>query len=129
MVMTVVTCFFMGVMSENGRGMQGVKGLIDEIGGLAVRLHGWLSVVKIWLGAEGAPVAVREIYAKGISGKIFAGKDDMRRNSMRLMRETGFSGQAAGLRGRRGNRIRDVSHEKGLPCMDRMGVQRQSVEA
>ena len=34
MVMTVVTCFFMGVMSENGRGMQGIKGLIDGIGGL-----------------------------------------------------------------------------------------------
>ena len=33
MVMTVVTCFFMGVMSENGRGMQGIKGLIDGIGG------------------------------------------------------------------------------------------------
>ena len=43
MVMTVVTCFFMGVMSENGRGMQGIKGLIDEIGGLAVRMNGWLS--------------------------------------------------------------------------------------
>ena len=25
MVMTVVTCFFMGVMSENGRGMQRIK--------------------------------------------------------------------------------------------------------
>ena len=45
MVMTVVTCFFMGVMSENGRGMQGIKGLIGGIGGLAVRMNGWLSVV------------------------------------------------------------------------------------
>ena len=48
MVMTVVTCFFMGVMSENGRGMQGIKGLIDGIGGLAVRMNGWLSVVTGW---------------------------------------------------------------------------------
>ena len=31
MVMTVVTCFFMGVMGENGRGMQGIKGLIGGI--------------------------------------------------------------------------------------------------
>ena len=29
MVMTVVTCFFMGVMSENGRGMQGIKGPVS----------------------------------------------------------------------------------------------------
>lgn len=29
--------------------------------------------------------------------------------------------ERAGLRGRRGNRIRDVSHEKGLPCMERWG--------
>ena len=55
MVMTVVTCFFMGVMSENGRGMQGIKGLIDGIGGLAVRMNGWLSVVTGWeLGAHEA---------------------------------------------------------------------------
>ena len=101
MVMTVVTCFFMGVMSENGRGMQGIKGLIDGIGGLAVRMNGWLSVVTGWeLGAHEA----YEIYEKGIVVK---------------------RGQAlverAGLRGRRGNRIRDVSHEKGLPCMERWG--------
>ena len=32
MVMTVVTCFFMGVMSENGRGMQGIKGLMGGSG-------------------------------------------------------------------------------------------------
>ena len=37
--------------------------------------------------------------------------------------------ERAGLRGRRGNRIRDVSHEKGLPLHGTMGVQRQSVEA
>ena len=48
MVMTVVTCFFMGVMGENGRGMQGIKGLIGGIGGLAVRMNGWLSVVTGW---------------------------------------------------------------------------------
>ena len=29
--------------------------------------------------------------------------------------------ERAGLRGRRGNRIRDVSHEKGQPCMERWG--------
>ena len=40
MVMTVVTCFFMGVMSENGRGMQGIKGL-DE----------WMAECGDWLGA------------------------------------------------------------------------------
>ena len=47
MVMTVVTCFFMGVMSENGRGMQGIKGLIDEIGGLADE---WMAECGDWLG-------------------------------------------------------------------------------
>ena len=71
MVMTVVTCFFMGVMSENGRGMQGIKGLIDGIGGLAVRMNGWLSVVTGWeLGAHEA----YEIYEKGIVGRFFQGK-------------------------------------------------------
>ena len=68
MVMTVVTCFFMGVMSENGRGMQGIKGLIDGIGGLAVRMNGWLSVVTGWeLGAHEA----YEIYEKGIVGRNY----------------------------------------------------------
>ena len=59
MVMTVVTCFFMGVMSENGRGMQGIKGLIDGIGGLAVRMNGWLSVVTGWeLGEQLMPLGM-----------------------------------------------------------------------
>lgn len=107
MVMTVVTCFFMGVMSENG--------LIDEIGGLAVRMNGWLSVVTGWeLGAHEA----YEIYEKGIVGRFFQGKmlegiDVVKRGQALVER--------AGLRGRRGNRIRDVSHEKGLPCMERWG--------
>ena len=71
MVMTVVTCFFMGVMGENGRGVQGIKGLIDEIGGLAVRMNGWLSVVTGWeLGAHEA----HGIYEKGIVGRFFQGK-------------------------------------------------------
>ncbi len=115
MVMTVVTCFFMGVMGENGRGMQGIKGLIDGIGGLAVRMNGWLSVVTGWeLGAHEA----YEIYEKGIVGRFFQGKmlegiDVVKRGQALVER--------AGLRGRRGNRIRDVSHEKGLPCMERWG--------
>lgn len=115
MVMTVVTCFFMGVMSENGRGMQGIKGLIDGIGGLAVRMNGWLSVVTGWeLGAHEA----HGIYEKGIVGRFFQGKmlegiDVVKRGQALVER--------AGLRGRRGNRIRDVSHEKGLPCMERWG--------
>ena len=100
MVMTVVTCFFMGVMSENG---------------LAVRMNGWLSVVTGWeLGAHEA----YEIYEKGIVGRFFQGKmlegiDVVKRGQALVER--------AGLRGRRGNRIRDVSHEKGLPCMERWG--------
>ena len=107
MVMTVVTCFFMGVMSENGRGMQGIKGLIDGIGGLAVRMNGWLGAHKAY-----------EIYEKGIVGRFFQGKmlegiDVVKRGQALVER--------AGLRGRRGNRIRDVSHEKGLPCMERWG--------
>ena len=107
MVMTVVTCFFMGVMSENGRGMQGIKGLIDGIGGLAVRMNGWLSVHEAY-----------GIYEKGIVGRFFQGKmlegiDVVKRGQALVER--------AGLRGRRGNRIRDVSHEKGLPCMERWG--------
>ena len=98
MVMTVVTCFFMGVMSENGRGMQGIKGLID----------GWE------LGAHEA----YEIYEKGIVGRFFQGKmlegiDVVKRGQALVER--------AGLRGRRGNRIWDVSHEKGQPCMERWG--------
>ena len=115
MVMTVVTCFFMGVMSENGRGMQGIKGLIDGIGGLAVRMNGWLSVVTGWeLDAHEA----YEIYEKGIVGRFFQGKmlegiDVVKRGQALVER--------AGLRGRRGNRIRDVSHEKGQPCMERWG--------
>ena len=71
MVMTVVTCFFMGVMGENGRGVQGIKGLIGGIGGLAVRMNGWLSVVTGWeLGAHEA----HGIYEKGIVGRFFQGK-------------------------------------------------------
>lgn len=91
MVMTVVTCFFMGVMS------------------------GWLSVVTGWeLGAHEA----YEIYEKGIVGRFFQGKmlegiDVVKRGQALVER--------AGLRGRRGNRIRDVSHEKGQPCMERWG--------
>ena len=97
MVMTVVTCFFMGVMG----------------GGLAVRMNGWLSVVTGWeLGAHEA----HGIYEKGIVGRFFQGKmlegiDVVKRGQALVER--------AGLRGRRGNRIRDVSHEKGLPCMER----------
>lgn len=50
MVMTVVTCFFMGVMSENGRGMQGIKGLIDEIGRTGCKDE-WMAECGDWLGA------------------------------------------------------------------------------
>ena len=88
MVMTVVTCFFMGVMSENGRGMQGIKGLIDGIGGLAVRMNGWLSVVTGWeLGAHEA----YEIYEKGIVGRFFQGK--MLEGIDVVKRGQGFSGK------------------------------------
>ena len=57
-----------------------------------------------------------EIYEKGIVGRFFQGKmlegiDVVKRGQALVER--------AGLRGRRGNRIRDVSHEKGLPCMER----------
>ena len=115
MVMTVVTCFFMGVMSENGQGMQGIKGLIDGIGGLAVRMNGWLSVVTGWeLGAHEA----YEIYEKRYSGKIFPGKDAGRNRCGEAW--TGFSGKGWAAR-KKGNRIQDVSHEKGLPCMERWG--------
>ena len=108
MVMTVVTCFFMGVMRENERAMHGIKELI---GGQAVRMNGWLSVVT------GCGLGMHEAYGKyekGMVGRFFQGK--------LLERKDGaVRGQAlverAGMRGRRENRIRDVSYEKGLPCM------------
>lgn len=108
MVMTVVTCFFMGVMRENGWGMQGIKKLV---GGQAVRMKGWLGVVTGWeLGLHKAYGK----YEKGMVGRFWEGKLLERKDVVKC-------GQAlaerAGMRGRRGNRIRDVSHEKGLPCM------------
>ncbi len=93
--------------------MQGIKGLIDGIGGLAVRMNGWL--VTGWeLGAHKA----YEIYAKkGIVGRFFQGKmlegiDVVKRGQALVER--------AGLR-KKGKSDTDVSHEKGLPCMERWG--------
>ena len=108
MVMTVVTCFFMGVMRENEKVMQGIKELI---GGQAVGMNGWLSAVTGWeLGMHRA----YGMYEKGFAGSIFGEK-------LRSRMDVASGGHAlverAGMRGRRGNRIRDVSCENGLPCM------------
>ena len=82
---------------------------------LKERFNMVMTVVTGWeLGAHEA----YEIYEKGIVGRFFQGKmlegiDVVKRGQALVER--------AGLRGRRGNRIRDVSHEKGQPCMERWG--------
>lgn len=108
MVMTVVTCFFMGVMHENEKVMQGIRELISR---QAVNVNEWLSAVAGWkLGVHRA----YGVYEKGMVGRWFLGR-------LQKRFDVADRGQAlverAGMRGKRGNRIRDVSHEKGLPCI------------
>ena len=110
MMVTLLTCFFTGVLGENGKALQRVKGLEC---GQAGTIRGWLAALTGWIVSG---------YRIGeVAGKIMPGRF-LQRNVMEKMHVQG-DGQAlvdgAGMRGKRGNRIRDVSHEKGLPCMER----------
>ena len=110
MMVTLLTCFFTGVLGENGKALQRVKGLEC---GQAGTIRGWLAALTGWIVSG---------YRIGeVAGKIMPGRF-LQRNVMEKMHVQG-DGQAlvdgAGMRGKRGNRIRDVSHEKGLPCIGR----------
>ena len=110
MMVTLLTCFFTGVLGENGKALQRVKGLEC---GQAGTIRGWLAALTGWIVSG---------YRIGeVAGKIMPGRF-LQRNVMKKMHVQG-DGQAlvdgAGMRGKRGNRIRDVSHEKGLPCIGR----------
>ena len=110
MMVTLLTCFFTGVLGENGKALQRVKGLEC---GQAGTIRGWLAALTGWIVSG---------YRIGeVAGKIMPGRF-LQRNVMEKMHVQG-EGQAlvdgAGMRGKRGNRIRDVSHEKGLPCIGR----------
>ncbi len=110
MMVTLLTCFFTGVLGENGKALQRVKGLEC---GQAGTIRGWLAALTGWIVSG---------YRIGeVAGKIMPGRF-LQRNVMEKMHVQG-DGQAlvdgVGMRGKRGNRIRDVSHEKGLPCMGR----------
>ena len=110
MMVTLLTCFFTGVLGENGKALQRVKGL--ECGQAGI-IRGWLAALTGW--------RVSGYRIGGVAGKIMPGRF-LQRNVMEKMHVQG-DGQApvdgVGMRGKRGNRIRDVSHEKGLPCMGR----------
>lgn len=110
MMVTLLTCFFTGVLGENGKVLQRVKGLEC---GQAGTIRGWLAALTGW--------RVSGYRVGEVAGKIMPGRF-LQRNVMGKMHVQG-DGQAlvdgAGMRGKRGNRIRDVSHEKGLPCMGR----------
>ena len=111
MMVTLLTCFFTGVLGENGKALQRVKGLEC---GQAGTIRGWLAALTGWIVSG---------YRIGeVAGKIMPGRF-LQRNVMKKMHVQG-DGQAlvdgAGMRGKRGNRIRDVSHEKGLPCIGRI---------
>ena len=112
MMVTLLTCFFTGVLGENGKALQRVKGLEC---GQAGTIRGWLAALTGWI-VSGYKIGE-------VAGKIMPGRF-LQRNVMEKMHVQG-DGQAlvdgAGMRGKRGNRIRDVSHEKGLPCMERWG--------
>lgn len=110
MMVTLLTCFFTGVLGENGKALQRVKGLEC---GQAGTIRGWLAALTGWIVSG---------YRIGeVAGKIMPGRF-LQRNVMEKMHVQG-DGQAlvdgSGMRGKRGNRIRDVSHEKGLPCIGR----------
>lgn len=112
MMVTLLTCFFTGVLGENGKALQRVKGLEC---GQAGTIRGWLAALTGWIVSG---------YRIGeVAGKIMPGRF-LQRNVMEKMHVQGDRQalvDGAGMRGKRGNRIRDVSHEKGLPCMERWG--------
>lgn len=110
MMVTLLTCFFTGVLGENGKALQRVKGLEC---GQAGTIRGWLAALTGWIVSG---------YRIGeVAGKIMPGRF-LQRNVMEKMHVQGDRQalvDGAGMRGKRGNRIRDVSHEKGLPCIGR----------
>lgn len=110
MMVTLLTCFFTGVLGENGKALQRIKGLEC---GQAGTIRGWLAALTGWIVSG---------YRIGeVAGKIMPGRF-LQRNVMEKMHVQGDRQalvDGAGMRGKRGNRIRDVSHEKGLPCIGR----------
>ena len=110
MVMTVMTCFFTEMMGKNGKVMQGVKGLVDRQN---VSMREWMAVMIGW---RLSTYEVAGGHGKHMPGRFF-------QKNMQDRMHVRTNGQAVveweGMRGRRGNRIRDVSCEKGLPCMGR----------
>lgn len=116
MMVTLLTCFFTGVLGENGKALQRVKGLEC---GQAGTIRGWLAALTGWIVSG---YRIGEVAGKIMSGRFIMPGRFLQRNVMEKMHVQG-DGQAlvdgAGMRGKRGNRIRDVSHEKGLPCIGR----------
>ena len=116
MMVTLLTCFFTGVLGENGKALQRVKGLEC---GQAGTIRGWLAALTGWIVSG---YRIGEVAGKIMPRRFIMPGRFLQRNVMEKMHVQG-DGQAlvdgAGMRGKRGNRIRDVSHEKGLPCIGR----------
>lgn len=114
MMMTMVTCFFTGVLrGMDKKEMAGKCASRGFLTGGTVRISEWLVALIGW--------RLSKYESAGGYGKHMPGRFSQKNVWSRM--HVWADGQAlvdrAGMRGRRGNQIRDVSYEKGLPCMGR----------